>query len=70
MKLQDLLSGRDKLRKYDRINGWRNFFNEVHAISGTNKDGRLLGLTTEIPDNIKQIIISALDAEIAKLDEE
>lgn len=81
MKLKDLLKGRDKLRKYDELKEWRKYFSVNRII--INTEGRcyyrhperktICGhsfLIDELPANIKQIIIDALDAEIKKMEEE
>lgn len=59
MKLKDLLKGRDKLRKYEEVEKWRDFIKKNSLITAIY-----------IPDNIRKIIISALDAEIKKMEEE
>lgn len=79
MKLKDLLSGRDKLRKYDELNATLNSFQSIKeqinaqsfkAFATTNVlvDEKRFGvyLTAASLD----AIITALKAEIAKLDEE
>lgn len=78
MKLKDLLKGRDKLRNYDELKEWREYFSVNRII--INTEGRcyyrpheretICGhsfLVDELPANIKQIIINALDAEIKKM---
>lgn len=72
MKLKDLIFNREKLRKYDELKEWKECFgkdelylNSACALFG--KDGKL---AVFIPDNIKQIIVDALEAEIKKLDEQ
>lgn len=72
MKLKDLIFNREKLRKYDELKEWKEYFgkdglclNSACALFG--KDEKL---TVFIPDHIKQIIVGALEAEIKKLDEE
>lgn len=72
MKLKDLLKGRDKLRKYDEIREWKEYFgNDELYLSSTcallGKDEKIAVL---IPDCIKQLIIDALNAEIKKMEEE
>lgn len=59
MKLKDLLKGRDKLRKYEELEKWRDFIKKNRVITAVH-----------IPDNIRKIILNALDAEIKKMEEE
>ena len=81
MKLKDLLKGRDKLRKYEELKEWREYFSVNRII--INTEGRsfysphiretIYGKSVvidELPANIKQIIIDAIDAEIKKMEEE
>lgn len=79
MKLKDLLNNRDKLKKYDELKEWKDRFEQqpkstidyVHSV--IHVEGGVMNFaddTYTLPDHIKQIIISAFDAEIAKLDEE
>lgn len=72
MKLNDLIFNREKLRKYDELKEWKDFFgkDELYLHSACATFGENEELAVFIPDNIKQIILSALDAEIKKLDEE
>lgn len=76
MKLKDLLNGRDKLRKYDELEKWREWF-DSDTICVTNCPSSIerLGYVTVdyltlIPVNIKRIIIDAIDAEIEKMKDE
>lgn len=76
MKIEELLKGEEKLRKYKELKQWKDLFEtkkpkvsqhlfhaECAMIScGTN--------TFEIPESINKIIVSALGTEIKKLDEE
>lgn len=63
-KIKDLLAGREKLKKYDELKEWKRLFEEdIYFSNG-------LYSLHPLPDHIKEIIVSALDAEIAKLDEE
>lgn len=76
MKITDLVKNREKIRKYDELMAWKNYFgsdkarfaNAIYHVEtamiscGTN--------TFEIPEHIRTIILAALDAEIAKLDED
>lgn len=64
-KIKDLLAGREKMKKYDELTAWKSYFGEedIYFSNGLNS-------LHPLPDHIKGIIISALDAEIAKLDEE
>ncbi len=75
-KIKELLAGREKLAKYDELTEWKYFLESgkpqfIHYEYPTDfvmiANGREI---YEIPDHIKQIIVSALDAEIKKLDEE
>lgn len=59
MKLKDLLKGRDKLRKYEELEKWRDFIKKNSLITAVY-----------VPDNIRKILIDALDAEIKKMEEE
>lgn len=59
MKLKDLLKGRDKLRKYEELEEWRDFIKKNSLITAVY-----------VPDNIRKIIIDALDAEIKKMEED
>lgn len=69
MKLQDFLTGRDKLRKYDELKRWKNGFEcECVQLSVYHKSGTKT--SDIIPTHIKDIIVNAIEAEIAKLDEE
>ena len=69
MKLKDLLFNREKLRKYDELKEWKeNFSNMIEVPITLVPRHNIVGL--QLPDHIKKIIISALEAEIAKLDEE
>lgn len=71
MKLKDLLKGRDKLRKYEELKKWKGRLSFIGARIVT-KDREVLGeaRTFDIPIEIKQIFIGALDAEIKKMEEE
>lgn len=69
MKLKDLICGREKLRKYDELKEWKeNFSNMVELPMSMVPPHCIVGLS--LPPRIKQIIIDALGAEIAKLEEE
>lgn len=59
MKLKDLLKGRDKLRKYEELENWRDFIKKNSLITAVYA-----------PDNIRKIILDALNAEIKKMEEE
>lgn len=78
MKFKDILKGRGKLRKYDELKEWREYFSVNRII--INTEGRsfysphiretIYGSSVvidELPANIKQIII---DAEIKNMEEE
>ena len=69
MKLKDLLANREKLAQYDELKVWKeNFSNMLEVPITVVPRHNIVGL--QLPDHIKKIIISALEAEIAKLDEE
>lgn len=73
MKLKDLIFNREKLRKYDELKEWKERFEtaifDVSVFECANP--RIFaGNYVMIPDHIKQIIVDALQTEIAKLDEE
>lgn len=69
MKIKDLIFSREKLRKYDELKEWKEKFKHIVDLPlCTLPPNRIVGL--ELPDHIKQIIVDALEAEIAKLDEE
>lgn len=81
MKLKDLIFNREKLRKYDELKEWKEYFTKnriiIHAEGREyyrpHKKETINGHTVvidELPDHIKQIIADALEAEIKKLDEE
>lgn len=76
MKLKDLLFNREKLRKYDELKQWKDLFEQSKAkITQSHYNASSMGIscgtsTFELPENIRQIIVVALEAEIAKLDEE
>lgn len=59
MKLKDLLKERDKLRKYEELENWRDFIKKNSLITAVY-----------VPDNIRKIILNALDAELKKMEEE
>lgn len=69
MKIKDLLTNREKLQKYDELKEWKDKFKHIVDLPlCTLPPNRIVGL--ELPDYIKQIIVDALEAKIAKLDEE
>lgn len=72
MKISDLIFNREKLRKYDELKEWEEYFgkDEIYLSSACAMFGKDEELAVFIPDHIKQIIIDALEAEIKKLDEE
>lgn len=81
MKLKDLLKGRDKLRKYDELKEWCEYFDLNRIIIHTEGRGyyrphkkETIGgysvVIDQLPDHIKTIIINAIDAEIKKMEEE
>ena len=61
MKLKDLLKGRDKLRKYEELERWRDFIKQNSVITD---------VYVYVPDNIRKIILDAIDAEMKKMEEE
>ncbi len=79
-KIKELLAGREKLAKYDELTEWKKKFESISEKAQItfrqgcmNWDGATLEFGSEVtplPDHIKQIIVSALDAEIKELDEE
>lgn len=82
MKLKELLKGRKKLREYDELSKWKDYFSRFDtrlSLRMSPQEGEEMGWDKfalaafpglEIPDRIKEIITNALEAEIAKLDEE
>lgn len=81
MKLKDLIFNREKLRKYDELKEWKEYFTKNRIIIHTggreycrpHKKETIDGHTIvfdELPDHIKQIIVDALEAEIKKLEEQ
>lgn len=72
MKIKDLLASREKLAQYDELKEWKEYFgkDELYLNSACALFGKDEKLAVFIPDNIKQIIVSALEADIKKLDEE
>lgn len=72
MKFKDLILNHEKLRKYDELKEWKENFgkDELYLNSACALFGEDEKLAVFIPDNIKQIIVDALEAEIKKLDEE
>jgi len=74
-KIKELLAGREKLAKYDELTEWKERFERNYVLIPQD-DKKVTGnciftlLPKPLPSHIKQIIVSALDAEIAKLDEE
>ncbi len=70
-KIKELLAGREKLAKYDELTEWKEYFTKNKIIKeGGEFFGSFKYIVQELPDHIKQIIVSAIDAEIKKLDEE
>lgn len=72
MKLKDLVFNREKLLKYDELKEWKEYFSkdELFLSSACALFGKDEKLAVFIPDNIKQIIVDALEAEIKNLDEQ
>lgn len=84
MKLKDLLSNREKLRKYDELTEAVKALGEVQADNGAPYDsashpyqlwvrarnGQRTQITFTMQPFMLQLFITALEAEIAKLDEE
>lgn len=74
-KIKELLAGREKLAKYDELTEWKEKFERDVLLTPQNciePMGSYIRISAplSLPSCIKQIIIAALDAEIAKLDEE
>lgn len=69
-KIKELLAGREKLAKYDKLKAVLDFYKgldpNIPINLGTDGETKVAGVSFEII----QIIITALEAEIAKLDEE
>lgn len=81
MKIKDLIFNREKLRKYDDLKEWKDYFNKNKIIIDSRGQTSYRPFSKEsingvdvvigrLPDRIKQIIVDALEAEIKKLDEE
>jgi len=74
-KIKELLAGREKLAKYDELTEWKEKFERDYVLIPQN-DNKVVGnniftlLPKPLPSHIKEIIVNALDAEIARLDEE
>lgn len=69
MKLKDLIFNREKLRKYDELTEWKDNFENIVKLPMAIVPRRCI-VGVQLPDHIKQIIVSALEAEIKKLDEQ
>ena len=76
MKIEELLKNEAKLNKYKELSQWKDLFEQRNPkISQSQYNVSSMGIscgtsTFELPENIQQIIVDALEAEIAKLDEE
>ena len=76
MKIEELLKNEAKLNKYKALKQWKDLFEQRNPkISQSQYNVSSMGIscgtsTFELPENIQQIIVDALEAEIAKLDEE
>lgn len=72
MKIKDLIFNREKLRKYDELKEWKEYFgkDELYLNSACAMFGKDEKLAVFIPSNIRKIIVDALEAEIKKLDEQ
>ena len=76
MTIEELLKGEEKLNKYKELKQWKDLFEKSkpqikHSFYHVDSTNVSVGENTfVIPENISNIIISALDAEIKKLDEE
>lgn len=76
--IKELEANREKLRKYDELKEWKDAFgdNELRIVKVVKKEDLcMVGYAlpydpVKFPDNIKAIIINALQKEIEKLDEE
>lgn len=69
MKLIDLLFKREELRKYDELKYWKRYFSRGIIINKVETGSIFQNDVKRLPENIQKIIISALDAEIEKLNE-
>lgn len=76
MKIEELLKNEAKLNKYKELKQWKDLFEQSKAkITQNYYNASSMGIscgtsTFELPENIRQTIVDALEAEIAKLDEE
>ena len=76
MKIEELLKNEAKLNKYKELKQWKDLFEQRNPkISQNQYNVSSMSIscgtsTFELPENIKKIIVDALEAEIAKLDEE
>ena len=76
MKIEELLKNEAKLNKYKELKQWKDLFEQRNPkLSQSQYNVSSMGIscgtsTFELPENIQQIIVDALEAEIAKLDEE
>lgn len=70
MKLKDLIFNREKLRKYDELKEWVDKLGDKNIFGGEYYivKGDVIGWV-RIPNSIRDIFVSALESEIAKLDE-
>lgn len=75
MKLKDLLLGREKLRKYDELKEWKEKVEGDKVLVPQTCDKQagewaVSLMPLPLPTHIKDIVVKAIEAEIAKLDEE
>lgn len=70
MKIKDLLLNREKLRKYDELKEWKEKLSYKDSLSDDYiVRGDNIGWVV-VPTRIRDIFVSALETEIAKLNEE
>ena len=73
-KISELLAGREKLAKYDELTKWKNCFSMPLPPNALQAEywerWKNCFSCMPLPPLIKEIIVSAIDAEIKKLDEE
>ncbi len=70
--IKELEANREKLRMYDELKEWKENFVNMQTDFLWFPAGKY-GVTPvphELPDNIKAIIVNALQSKIEKLDEE
>lgn len=70
MKLKDLLFNREKLRKYDELKAMLDYFKRMNPEGTCNFQHEGKDVIKDMSFYPISVCISALEAEIAKLDEE